>query len=237
MAVDERQRRREERVAALGDQGTRIRAIEKRERPGIFSLLLSDLLRNVYQTRWRRLATFPAWERPWVILTLILRFDTLWACWAYRWKRFYLNWHIPILPRVIDRFLAVMYQVQIGDHVYIGPGLYLPHGFVVMDGFVEIGRNPVISPYVTFGLRNSQAGGFSFIGPCAGDALWVGTHATLIGDIQLGDHVSIGANSLLIESLPSYCTAAGSPARIIRQFNREEIEELMLIQEIGYQGD
>jgi serine O-acetyltransferase len=130
-----------------------------------------------------------------------------------------------------------LYQVQIGDHVFIGPGLYLPHGFVVIDGFVEIGRNCVISPFVTIGLRNSGESGFSFIGPQAGDYFWVGTHSSLLGDISIGNHTTVGANSMVLSDLPGYCTAAGTPAKLIRQLSREAVEELTRIQETGYQGD
>ena len=227
----------EQRAEVLGDQGTRIAEIEARKRPGMFHLMYADLLRNIYQTRWRHLATYPAWQRPWQVLCFILRFDTLWAVWGYRAKRFCLRWRIPLLPRLIDRLLAAGYQVQIGDHVYIGPGIYIPHGFVVIDGFVEIGRNCVISPFVTIGLRNSRGGGFSFLGPHAGDGLWIGTHATLLGDISLGDYVWVGSNSLVLSDLPGYCTAAGSPAQVIRRFSNEEIHQLTVVQGMGYQGD
>ncbi|HEX5940259.1 MAG TPA: hypothetical protein VFZ12_07845 [Dehalococcoidia bacterium] len=221
---------------AQQDQVARIVAIENAEREGLFSLMYADLLRNLYQTRWRHLSTYPAWQRPWQALTFILRFDTLWAVWWYRLKRFCLRWRIPIVPRILDRLLAAFYQVQIGDHVFIGPGLYIPHGFVVIDGFVEIGRNCVISPFVTIGLRNSQADGFSFFGPRAGDELWIGTHTTLLGDISLGDHTSVGANSLVLTDLPGYCTAAGTPARVIRELDRESVAELVAMQEKGYAG-
>ena len=205
-------------------------------RDGLLALMYADLLRNFYQTRWRNLSTYPAWQRPWQALTFILRFDTLWGVWGYRLKRFFVRWRVPLFPRLLDRMLAFAYQLQIGDHVYVGPGLYIPHGFVVIDGFVEIGRNCVISPFVTIGLRNSQDSGFSFFGPRAGDGLWVGTHATLLGDISLGDHTSVGANSLVISNLPGYCTAAGSPARVIRELDPEEIEQLITIQEMGDTG-
>jgi serine O-acetyltransferase len=211
----------------------RLAALEQRRRPAWFKLAYSDLERNFYQTRWRSLSGCPAWQRPFVALGVIFRFDTLWACWGYRVKRGLLNWHIPVLPRVVDRLLAAFYQVQIGDHVYIGPGLYLPHGMVVIDGFVEIGRNCVISPFVTMGLRNSASGGFSFFGPQAGDGLWVGTHCSLLGDIKIGDHVSIGANSMLIDDLPDYCTAAGSPAKVLRRLSQAEVEFMLKLQDAG----
>lgn len=199
-------------------------------------MLLADMRIHIYQVRWRPLSSYPAWQRVFIALAVLLRFDTLWAVWGYRFKRFFLRWQVPILPRLIDRFLATAYQVQIGDHVYIGPGLYIPHGFVVMDGFVEIGRNCTISPFVTFGLRNSAAGGFSFVGPCAGDGLWVGTHSMLLGDIELGDHVTVGANSMLLHDLPGHCTAAGSPAKVVRTFTEAELDQIRIIQEIGFQA-
>jgi serine O-acetyltransferase len=220
----------------LGDQGWRIAALQQKERPGLGHLLLSDLLTHVYQTRWRPLSNYPGWQRPWQVLCVVMRFDTLWAAWGYRWKRFYLRWHVPILPRIIDRVLAFGYQVQIGDHVYIGPGLYLAHGCVVMDGFVELGSNCVISPWVTFGLRNSKGGGFSFLGPQVGDGLWVGTHTALLGDITIGDQVSVGAHSLVLDDLPSHCTAAGIPAKVMRKFDETDMALLSRVEEQGFRA-
>jgi serine O-acetyltransferase len=223
--------------SVLGDQGMRIAAIREKKRPGLISLMASDLQMHIYQVRWRALRSYPTWQRPLVVLGVLFRLDTLWAVWGYRLKRFFVRSHIPLLPQVIDLVVGIGYQVQIGDHVYIGPGLYIPHGHVVMDGFVELGRNCTISPFVTFGLRNSRGGGFSFLGPRCGDGLWVGTHSALLGDIVLGNHVSVGAHSLVLADLPDYCTAAGVPAKLLRRFSAEDKELLSKIRQYGYQAD
>ncbi|MPZ22889.1 MAG: hypothetical protein GEU28_04980 [Dehalococcoidia bacterium] len=204
----------------------RLAEMKRRRRHGLIALILSDLRSYVYHVHWHRVSQYPAWRRPLVVLGVVLRFDTLWAVWAFRWKRFFLDWHVPLVPRVIDRFMAVAYQVQIGDHVFVGPGLYLPHGFVVIDGIVEIGANCVLSTWVTLGLRSSSTDGFSFMGPQVGDGLWVGTHSALIGDIRIGNHVSVGAHSMVIHDLPPLCTAAGAPARVIHRVKDGVVERV-----------
>lgn len=213
----------------------RFSAIRQRRRPGLLTLLWADLKAEVYQTRWQPLSSFAAWQQPFVVVATLGRLDALWAVAAYRLKRFLRRWHVPFLPRLADAWARAVYQVEIGDHVYIGPGLYLPHGLIVLDGIIEIGANCVISPWVTLGLRRSRAG-FSFHGPTLGDGVWIGTHAMLLGDIQVGNHVTIGAGSLVIHDLEDYTTAAGSPARIVHHATEAEIALKDRVHEIQFRG-
>src|SRR5690606_24469986 len=63
---------------------------------------------------------------------------------------------VPILPRLCHRLAMAVAQVCVGDPVSLGPGLYLPHGQVVIDGVVEIDRNVTIRPWVTIGLKDGD---------------------------------------------------------------------------------
>jgi len=54
--------------------------------------------------------------------------------------------------------------------------------------------------------------------PTLGDDVYVGTGATLLGPITVGSNVKIGANSFIVMcDVPSNCTVAGTPARIIKR--------------------
>jgi len=97
--------------------------------------------------------------------------------------------------------------VCIGDPVIIEPGLYLPHGQVVVDGIVVIGRNAVLFPWTTIGLRANVP-----LGPTLGEHVHVGTGAKLIGPIKIGDNVMIGANAVVTSDLPADSVAVGIPA-------------------------
>ena len=45
------------------------------------------------------------------------------------------------------------------------------------------------------------------------DYVVVGAGAKVLGGITLGDHVKVGANSVLLRSVPANATVAGIPAR------------------------
>ncbi|MFD2361700.1 MULTISPECIES: serine O-acetyltransferase [unclassified Arthrobacter] len=51
--------------------------------------------------------------------------------------------------------------------------------------------------------------------PSVGDDCTIGTGATLLGPITVGNDVQIGAHTLVISDLPSGVTAVGAPARIV----------------------
>jgi tetrahydrodipicolinate N-succinyltransferase len=97
--------------------------------------------------------------------------------------------------------------------VTAGPGLQLPHGNVVIDGRVRIGKNCQINPWVTIGLSNSRRIGFSADGPTIGDEVHIGTGAKILGPIAIGDHARIGANAVVIADVPANSTVVGAPAR------------------------
>jgi serine acetyltransferase len=37
--------------------------------------------------------------------------------------------------------------------------------------------------------------------------------------VTIGDHVTVGANAVVCDDLPSYTVAVGSPARVVRQLH------------------
>ncbi|HEY8173010.1 MAG TPA: hypothetical protein VIH21_07970 [Dehalococcoidia bacterium] len=122
---------------------------------------------------------------------------------------------VPFLPGCCDALSRALFRVQIGDAVDAGPGLQIPHGNVVIDGRVRIGRNCQINPWVTIGLSNSRRVGFSADGPTIGDEVRIGTGAKLLGPIHIGDHARIGANAVVIEDVPANATVVGAPARVV----------------------
>ena len=115
---------------------------------------------------------------------------------------------IPVVPRVAHRLAMMTAQVCIGDPVVVHPGVYIAHGQVVIDGFVEVHRGAVIFPWVSIGLR---AGDFQ--GPTIGSDVHIGTGAKIIGPVKVGPHARIGANSVVVDDVAEGATVVGSPAR------------------------
>ncbi|HXK32656.1 MAG TPA: hypothetical protein VNM91_01410 [Dehalococcoidia bacterium] len=133
----------------------------------------------------------------------------------FRAKRALRDAGIPVLPVVCDLLNRALFRVSIGDAVEIGPGLMIPHGNIVIDGRVRIGRDCQVNPWVTIGLSNSKKLGFSADGPTIGDNVHIGTGAKLLGPITVGDYARIGANAVVLHDVPPNSTVVGAPARVV----------------------
>ncbi len=127
-----------------------------------------------------------------------------------------LRLQVPLLPYVCELLSAGIWRVSLGRHVELGPGLVIPHGHIVIDGAVKIGRDCVINPWVTIGLTGSWRHGLDGRGPTIGDRVFIGTGAKLLGPITIGDGVRIGANAVVIEDVPADATVVGAPARVVQ---------------------
>lgn len=138
--------------------------------------------------------------------------DAFLALACYRAKARLQAFGIPFLPGLLHRLAIMIGQVSIGDPVLVAPGIYLPHGQVVIDGLVEIGAFTAIRPWVTIGLAEGV-----LRGPTIGRGVRIGTGAKVIGPITIGDGARIGANAVVLADVPAGRTAVGVPARIVER--------------------
>jgi serine O-acetyltransferase len=122
---------------------------------------------------------------------------------------------VPLLPYLCDVLSSALWHVSIGRGVDAQPPLVIPHGHVVIDGLVRMGKNCTVNPWVTIGLGNKRRPGFSFHGPVIGDNVYIGTGAKVLGAVTVGDNARIGANAVVLDDVPPGATAVGAPARII----------------------
>lgn len=146
-------------------------------------------------------------RRAMTVVALMWRSDALFAQVCYRAKARLQALRVPVLPRILHRLSMMTSQVCIGDPVIVAPGLYLPHGQVVVDGFVRIGPNAVLFPWITIGLKAGVV-----VGPTLGKDVHVGTGARVIGPVTIGNHVLIGANAVVVQDIPARHVATGVPA-------------------------
>lgn len=144
----------------------------------------------------------------WHVVRLAWDSDAFAAQILYRCKAWLQARGVPLLPRVAHRLSMAVAQVCIGDPVVVEPGIYVPHGQIVVDGISEVGAGTVFFPWVTVGLRSGD-----FEGPRIGRRVKVGTGAKIIGPISVGDDATIGANAVVVADVPAGTTVVGIPAR------------------------
>ena len=51
-----------------------------------------------------------------------------------------------------------------------------------------------------------------------GNGSWLGHGSIVLPGVTIGEHVVVGANSVVTKDIPSFCVAVGSPARVIRRY-------------------
>ena len=56
----------------------------------------------------------------------------------------------------------------------------------------------------------------------------IGGGAKILGNINIGENCKIGANSVVIKDVPSYSTAVGVPARIVKRKKVDCLDETKL---------
>lgn len=54
-----------------------------------------------------------------------------------------------------------------------------------------------------------------------GDHVWIGANAVILKGVTIGAHAVIAAGSVVNHDVPPYCVVAGVPARLIKEFHEE----------------
>lgn len=102
-------------------------------------------------------------------------------------------------------------EVVIENDVLIGPD-----NFICSDGHIY--DDPSV-PVIKQGARHILKNGHKEL--TIGEGSWIGTHCAIIGDVHIGKHCVIGANSVVTNDIPDYSIAVGSPAHVIKRYNFE----------------
>ncbi|MDR0208650.1 MAG: serine acetyltransferase [Pseudomonas putida] len=107
--------------------------------------------------------------------------------------------------RGLNQRLNLKYAVDISLDATIGPGMRIAHlPGVVISGYARIGRNLFIRQNSTIGIKTLGLERYQLE---IGDNVSIGANSCIIGDtLSIGDNVTIGAMSLVNKSVPANCT-------------------------------
>ncbi len=120
---------------------------------------------------------------------------------------------IPFFPRLFSQIARMFSGIEIHPGAKIGMGLFIDHGSgVVIGETAEIGENCVLFHNVTLGGTGHHTGKRH---PTIGDNVLIGTGAIILGPVNIGNNVMVGANTFLyMVDIPDNCTVAGTPGMI-----------------------
>jgi serine O-acetyltransferase len=117
------------------------------------------------------------------------------------------------IARLWLRRLQVKFGICIPYNTFIGSGLYIGHfGGIVVSSDAIIGKNCNINHGVTIG---ATYGGKHPGTPVICDNVYIGPGAFVIGGIEIGSHVAIGANTVVNKSVPENAIVVSHPGEII----------------------
>lgn len=98
--------------------------------------------------------------------------------------------------------ISIINSLEIGEKVLFSPNVYITdcdHEYrntnipVIDQGIVQKGQKVSI-----------------------GEGSYIGINVVIVGNIKIGKHCVIGANSVVTKDVPDYSVAVGSPARVIK---------------------
>lgn len=148
-------------------------------------------------------------------LEVILSYSGFHAIFFYRLNHMLLKAGVPFFPRFLSQVAKFITGIEIHPGAKIGRGFFIDHGMgVVIGETTEIGENVLLYQGVTLGGTGKEKGKRH---PTLGSNVVVGAGAKVLGAIHIGDHVKIGANAVVLHSVPKNSIVVGVPGRVIKK--------------------
>lgn len=148
-------------------------------------------------------------------LEIILLYPGLHALISHRIAHAIWNFRLRFLARYLSQISRFITGIEIHPGAQIGDGLFIDHGMGVVIGETTIiGNNVTLFQGVTLGGTGKETGKRH---PTLGNNVVVGTGAKVLGNITVGDNTYVGANAVVLRSVPSNTTVVGVPGHITKK--------------------
>ena len=114
------------------------------------------------------------------------------------------------------------FYTDFGKNTHIGDDVFINACCNFQDhGGVYIGDNVLIGSYVVFATINHgqrpEERGSNFPAPIhIGNGVWIGSHATILPGVTVGDNAIIAAGAVVNKDVPAEAVAGGVPAKVIK---------------------
>lgn len=146
-------------------------------------------------------------------LEVVTSYPGLHALWMHRAAHGLYNRGLRLPARWVSQISRQLTGIEIHPGATIGPGLFIDHGMgVVIGETAEIGEDVTIYQGVTLGGTGKETGKRH---PTVGDGVIIGTGASVLGSVEIGQGAKIGAGSIVIKDVPANSTVVGNPGRAV----------------------
>jgi serine O-acetyltransferase len=148
-------------------------------------------------------------------LEVMLVYSGLHAIWIHRITHWLWQRDVRFLARWISQGARWLTGIEIHPGATIGPGFFIDHGMgVVIGETAEVGADVTLYHGVTLGGTSLNKGKRH---PTIGDRVVIGAGAKVLGAITIGTDSRIGANAVVVRSVPENSVVVGVPGQIVRR--------------------
>ena len=148
-------------------------------------------------------------------LEVFIVYPGLHAIWAHRITHWLWVHGFKFLGRWLSQVARDLTGIEIHPGATIGPGFFIDHGMgVVIGETAEIGADVTLYHGVTLGGTSLEKGKRH---PTIGDRVVIGAGAKVLGAITIGDDSRIGANAVVVKSVPANSVVVGVPGQIVQR--------------------
>lgn len=146
-------------------------------------------------------------------LEVALTYPGVHALWAHRIAHALWNRGLHTLARLVASAAQRATAVDIHPAARLGPGMFIDHGTgVVIGETAEVGEDVTLYHGVTLGGTTLQRGKRH---PTIGDRVTIGAGAKVLGPIEIGADSRIGANAVVVRTVPAHSVVVGVPGQIV----------------------
>jgi serine O-acetyltransferase len=152
---------------------------------------------------------------------VLLAYPGLHALWGYRVSHWFWTHRMLLLGRLTSHFVRNATGIEIHPGAKIGEGFFIDHGMgVVIGETAEIGTNVTLYHGVTLGGVSMEKGKRH---PTLEDGVVVGAGAKILGNITIGEGSRIGANAVVVKSVPHDSVVVGVPGQVVVRSTPREL--------------
>ncbi len=148
-------------------------------------------------------------------LEILLVYSGLHAIWIHRITHWLWIHKVKLIARWLSQFARWATGVEIHPGATIGPGFFIDHGMgVVIGETAEVGTDVTLYHGVTLGgtsLNKKKRH------PTIGDRVVIGAGAKVLGAITIGEDSRVGANAVVVKSVPANSVVVGVPGQIVKR--------------------
>ena len=156
-------------------------------------------------------------------MEVFLCYPGLQAVWGHRLAHWMWHHSLKLPARWVSQVFRSITGIEIHPGATIGPRFFIDHGMgVVIGETAEVGADVTLYHGVTLGGVSLEKGKRH---PTLLDGVVVGAGAKILGNITIGQGSRIGANAVVVKSIPPDSIVVGVPGQIVARSHHHRPED------------